>query len=107
MIDALGPARPSARSCGCGVSRLGPPALLPPAPSPSRARAVAPGLAGRQTCSGKGSVFCSLTAPSATAKAARPLAQFTDVIATMRTGRRHLQCFAVNPERPMGVRGQN
>ena len=35
------------------------------------------------------------------------LHSLADARATMRTGRRHLQCFAVHPERPNGVRGQN
>ena len=104
-IVALGPARPSGlRSCGCEVPRIGPPALSPPPPSPSRARALHRAT-GRLTVSGKGSAFGAGRAADSAARAPRIQPEFCHVLGDVR-GAEEL-CFAVNPERPNGVRGQN
>ena len=73
--------RPSYRTGPCG-------------PTDMLRQGVRPLLAGRAIGSGQGGPPACL----------RSLA---DAIVTVRTGRRHLKCFAVNPERPEGVRGQN
>ena len=56
---------------GRATSCFGPPALLPPAPSPSRARAMHRAT-GRLTVSGKGSVICELAAPCVAARKVAP-----------------------------------
>jgi hypothetical protein len=105
MIDALGPARLSARSCGCGVSCIGPPALLPSPPSPSRARAMHRAT-GRLTVSDKGFVICCwLRRPRRSQRAPR---RPTNILRPRQSsGAQRTWRFAVNPERPNGVRGQN
>jgi hypothetical protein len=104
-IVALGPARPCGLcSCGCGVPRIGPPALSPASSSPSRARALHR-AAGRLTVSGKASVLCCWPRRSGAVRAPRFQREFCLADGAM-AGRRGYGVLRLTPN-AQRVRGQN